>query len=173
MEDYSFIYTELHVKKAYGFYNEDIASSLNEWGLAIAQARKKIEKSYEDFTYFMDLQYEGCTNENILKAYKWLTRFVKSSDDMEDEICIGNTIVAVDDVLGDNVICFSILATEFYVTLEDLGENLANFISLKIRRNKWPTIFQTMILEAAEQEVIIEAIKATNRNLGFKSRIGF
>ena len=173
MEDYSFIYAELHFKKTYGFFNKDIASSLNEWELTISQARKKIEKSYEDFTYFMNLQYEGYDNENIKKAYDWLTRFVKSSDDMEDEIYIGNTIVAVNDVLRDKIVCLSIISTEFYATLEELGENLVNFISLKIRRNKWPTIFQTMILEAMEQEVIIEAIKATNRNLGFESKIGF
>ena len=173
MEDYSFIYAELHFKKTYGFFNKDIASSLNEWELAISQARKKIEKSYEDFTYFMDLQYEGYDNENIKKAYNWLTRFVKSSDDMEGKICIENTIVAVDDVLRDKIIYLSITPMGFYATLEELGENLVNFISLKMRRNKWATIFQTMILEAMEQEVIIEAIKATNRNLGFESKIGF
>lgn len=173
MEDCSFIYVKLHLNKTCGFFNKDIASSLNEWELAISQARKKIEKSYEDFTYFMDLQYAGYDNENIKKAYDWLTRFVKSSDDMEDEICIGKTIAAVDDVLRDRIVYHSISSTGFYATLEKLGENLANFISLKIRRNKWPTIFQTMILEAVKQKVIIEAIKATNRNLGFESKIGF
>ena len=92
---------------------------------------------------------------------------------MEDEICIGKTIAAVNDVLRDRIVYLSITPMGFYATLEELGENLVNFISLKIRRNKWPTIFQTMILKAMEQEVIIEAIKATNRNLGFESKIGF